>query len=92
MQVMALWNLARPLARSRQPEAAATALAASVHEWLAHFGSLTAGDQRYVAKVRRLVTRQLGAVRAAVLWAEGERLALGDAVMAVLDEADGRGR
>ena len=86
MQVMALWNLARPLARSRQPQAAAIALAASAHEWLAHFGSLTTGDQRYVAKVRRLVRRQLGAARTQTLWAEGERLALADAVNATLGE------
>ena len=90
MQVMALWNLARPLARSHRPEAAATALAASAHEWLAHFGSLTAGDQRYVAKVRRLVRLQLGAVQTAALWAEAERLALADAVTAVLNEPDHR--
>ena len=92
MQVMALWNLARPLARSRQPQAAATALAASAHVWLTQFGSLTAGDQRYVAKVRRLVRRQLGSARTAALWAEGERLTLADAVHAVLDETAAHGR
>lgn len=87
MQVMALWNLARPLARSRHPEAAATALAASAQEWVTHYGPLAAGDLRYVAKVRRLVRAQLGAPVTAVLWAEAERLALGAAVTAVLEEA-----
>ena len=86
MQVMALWNLARPLARSHQPEAAATALAASAHEWVSHFGPLATGDLRYVAKVRRLVRYQLGASTTAALWSEAERLALGDAVKAVLEE------
>jgi predicted ATPase len=90
MQVMALWNLARPLARSRQPEAAATALAASAHVWTREFGALAAGDQRYVAKVQRLVRRQLGAARAAALWAEGERLTLGEVAKAVLEETDGQ--
>ena len=85
MQVMALWNLAKPLARSRQPQAAATALAASQHEWLIHFGPLAAGDLRYVAKVRRLVRWQLGAARADAVWAAGEALALADAVKATLD-------
>ncbi len=89
MQVMALWNLARPLARSRQPEAAATALAASVHEWESHFGALARGDQRYVAKVRRLVRWQLGEAATAALWAAAQRLALGDAVKAVLEEVGG---
>ena len=86
MQVMALWNLARPLARSREPEAAATALAASVREWLGHFGTLTAGDRRYVAKVRRLVQRQIGRVRTQALWAEGEQLSLAQAVKTTLGE------
>jgi predicted ATPase len=90
MQVMALWNLARPLARSRQPEAAATALAVSVHEWLAHFGALAAGDQRYVAKVRRLVRWQLGAAPTAALWAAAQGLALAEAAKAVLDESSMR--
>jgi predicted ATPase len=85
MQVMALWNLAKPLARSRQPHAAATALAASQHEWLIHFGPLAAGDLRYVAKVRRLVRWQLGTAPADAVWAAGEALALADAVKATLD-------
>ncbi len=89
MQVMALWNLARALARSRRPEVAATALAASCHDWLAHFGSLTAGDLRYVAKVRRLVQRQLGPAQTAALWAAAEQMALADAAKAVLDESGG---
>jgi tetratricopeptide (TPR) repeat protein len=86
MQVMALWNLARPLARSRQPEAAATALAASAHEWLSHFGPLAEADLRYVARVRRLVQWQLGAVPTEALWAESERLALAEAVADVQEE------
>jgi predicted ATPase len=86
MQVMALWNLARPLARSRQPEAAATALAVSVREWETHFGALARSDQRYVAKVRRLVRWQLGAATAAARWTEAQGMALGDAVVAVLEE------
>ena len=88
MQVMALWNVAKPLARSREPEAAATVLAVSVHEWLAHFGSLAASDQRYVAKVRRLVQWQLGSARTSALWADAQRLALADAVKAVLNAHD----
>lgn len=86
MQVMALWNLARPLARNHQPEAAATALAASAHEWLRHFGPLAPRDQRYVTRVRRLVQRQVGVTQTTTLWARAEGLSLGDAVNAVLDE------
>jgi hypothetical protein len=90
MQVMALWNLARPLARSRQPEAAATALAVSVHEWQTHFGALARSDQRYVAKVRRLVRWQLGERDTAALWAATQGLALGEAAQAVLEEVSSR--
>jgi hypothetical protein len=86
MQVMALWNLARPLARGHQPETAATALAVSVREWEAHFGALARSDLRYVAKVRRLVGWQLGTATAAASWADAQAMALGDAVTVVLGE------
>ena len=85
MQVMALWNLAKPLARSHRPEVAAVAMAASTHEWLAHFGTLAERDRRYVARVRRLIERQLGRQATAMHWAAAEQLGLHEAVQAVLD-------
>ncbi|KNZ32823.1 MAG: hypothetical protein AD742_08890 [Methylibium sp. NZG] len=87
MQVMALWNLARPLARARLPGAAAVAMAVSVREWLGHFGALSRGDLRYAAKVQRLVRWQLGSAASASAWAAAHGMALGDAVLSVLDES-----
>ncbi len=89
MQVMALWNLALPLARSHQPQAAATALAVSAREWLSHFGALAAGDRRYVLKVRRLVRWQLGEAATVAQWAEAQEMALADGVKTALQEAGG---
>jgi tetratricopeptide (TPR) repeat protein len=84
MQVMALWNLARPLARSHQPEASALAMAASTHAWVTQYGALAARDERYVAKVKRLVQRQAGSAQAAAWWDSGTRRSLGEVVDAVL--------
>jgi hypothetical protein len=90
MQVMAQWNLAKPLARSRRAETAATAMAASNHERLAQFGTLGPRDLRYVARVRRLSEHQLGRPATASLWPGAERLGLADAVKSVFDEVPGR--
>jgi predicted ATPase len=87
MQVMALWNLARPLARSHMAQAAATAMAASAHVWVTQFGALAERDQRYVAKVKRLVTRQVGAVSMAALWKHGESLPLSEVVNIALNDS-----
>jgi predicted ATPase len=87
MQVMALWNLARPLARSHQAQASTVAMAASAHAWVTQFGALAERDRRYVAKVKRLVTRQLGATRTAALWKQGESLPLADSVNTALNDA-----
>ncbi len=87
MQVMALWNLARPLARSHQSEAAAVAMAASTNAWVTQYGALVARDERYMAKVKRLVRCQIGAQRTSALWKEGESQPLAHAVNAALKGA-----
>lgn len=80
MQVMAVWNLAKPLARVRRAEDAARLMAFSARAWETHFAPLTAADKRYIARVRRLADVQLGRPRVAALWAAGERLTLSEAV------------
>lgn len=89
MQLLALWNLARPLARSGHAGAAGSVLAFCVRDWQAHFAPLSAEDLAYVRRVRRLVARQLGAVPAALAWSEGERLDLAGAVARALGPVPG---
>jgi predicted ATPase len=89
MQLLALWNLARPLARSGHPGPAGSVLAFCVREWQTRFAPLTTEDLAYVRRVRRLVARQLGAVPAALAWSEGERLDLASAVGLALGPAPG---
>ena len=84
MQLLALWNLARPLARGGHPGPAGSVLAFCVRDWQARFGPLGTEDLAYVRRVRRLVVHQLGAVPAALAWSEGERLDLAGAVATAL--------
>ena len=84
MQVYAVWNLAKPLARCRRAEAAAQLMAFSARAWEQDFAPLTAADRRYVRRVRRLAEVQLGPAQVAALWARGECLALADAVTLAL--------
>ena len=84
MQLMALWNLARPLARSAQPEQATQVLACCVREWQAHYAPLTPRDWRYVRTVRRLSERLRGTVPTDLAWAEGQGLSLTEAVALAL--------
>ncbi len=76
----ALWNLARPLARLRQPLAAVRLMAFAARLWAERFAPLGAADRRYVARVRALARAQAGAAAVDAAWAEGERMALADAV------------
>lgn len=80
MQLLALWNLARPLVRTGQAEQATQVLACCVREWQAHYAPLTPRDWRYVQTVRRTAGRLRGAVPTQLAWAEGEGLSLAEAV------------
>jgi len=80
----ALWNPPRLLARLRQPEAAMPLMAFAVRFWQQSFGTLSRADERYVRRVRGLVTAQLGAARAQALWLEGEALDIRQAVALAL--------
>jgi predicted ATPase len=84
MQLMALWNLARPLVRSAQAEQATQVLACCVREWQAHYAPLTPRDWRYVRTVRRLSERLRGTVPTELAWAEGQGLSLTEAVALAL--------
>ncbi|MBL8301967.1 MAG: hypothetical protein JNM26_04255, partial [Ideonella sp.] len=86
MQVIALWNLARPLARSHRPDLAARLIAFSLTDWQRHFGEMSASDWAYVAKVRRLVRAQSDEQRTSTWWEEGIRMSLDEAVQLVLSE------
>ena len=79
-----LWNIARPLARLRQPQAALRLMAFAARFWTDSMGPLRSDDLRYVRIVRRLVGVQLGAAAAARLWHEGEALDLRTAVAEAL--------
>jgi predicted ATPase len=87
MQLMALWNLARPLARCGQAERAAQVLACAVREWQQHYGALTPRDWRYVQRVQRLVAVQLGAAGLQQASAAGAALPLAEAVQRALSDA-----
>jgi len=80
MMAFGLWNLARPLAHRRQPEAAALLLAFSARYWTANFGELAAGDLRYIEQVRRLVRVQVGAAAVERLWQRADQMQLGAAL------------
>ena len=71
MQSLAAWNLCKPLARARAPEAAAQLMAFAAANWEQHYGQLRERDQRYIEKVRALVRAQAGAARTAEWWALG---------------------
>jgi predicted ATPase len=79
MQSMALWNLAKPLARSRLPQAAAQVLAFAADDWVRHYGQLRARDRRYMVKVHRLVRFQIGAACTAASQAAGLGMSMGQA-------------
>ena len=79
-----LWNLPRALAHLRQPDAAIRLAAFATMQWRTHFGELSAADQRYLVRVRRLAARQISAARIEAEWLEGERLTLSQAVTLAL--------
>ncbi len=84
-----LWNMPRALAHVRRAEQALQMAGFAEAFWLANFGQLTAADQHDMRRVRRLAARVLGearhdAARIELLWAQGARLALADAVALAL--------
>jgi predicted ATPase len=81
------WNLPRALAHLRQPERAIRLLAYVAQFWRTRFGVLTADDQRYLLRVRRLAARQIDAARIDALWREGEQLPLPQALALALASA-----
>jgi predicted ATPase len=85
MQSMALWNLAKPLARSRLAQAAAQVLAFAANDWVRHYGQLRSRDRRYMAKVHRLVRFQIGAARTAASQAAGLGMSMGQATSLALE-------
>ncbi|MBL8345968.1 MAG: AAA family ATPase [Rubrivivax sp.] len=78
--IYALWNAPYTLARLRRPEPAARLMGFASTTWAAQFGALKADDRAEIRRARRLVTAQIGAVRCAAAWAEGERATLAEAV------------
>jgi len=84
-----LWNMPRALAHVRRAEHALLMAGFAEAFWLANFGQLTAADRHDMRRVRRLAARVLGearhdAARIELLWAQGARLALADAVALAL--------
>lgn len=75
-----LWNLPRALLHLRRPEPALRLAAFAQAFWRNRFGDLSAADQRYLQRVRRLAARQLDAARIDALWREGQEMALVPAV------------
>jgi predicted ATPase len=71
-----LWNITRPLAHVRRPEAAALLMAFSARFWTTNFGALVAADLRYVEQVRRLIRVQIGGAAMERLWLRAEQLTL----------------
>ncbi len=79
-----LWNLPRALAHLRRPEDAVRLAAFATMLWRTRFGELSAHDQRYLLRVRRLAARQVSAGRIEVAWLQGEALSLSQAVALAL--------
>ena len=79
-----LWNLPRALAHLRQPDIAVRLAAYAAMLWRTRFGELSADDQRYLLRVRRLAARQISPARIEAQWREGERLSLSQAVALAL--------
>jgi predicted ATPase len=80
------WNLPRALAHLRQPAGAIRLAAYAAHFWRSRFGVLSADDERYLLRVRRLVARQgLDSAQIDALWQDGERLSLPDALALALE-------
>ena len=69
-----LWNLPRALLHLRQPEPALRLAAYAETFWRERFGELSAADQRYLLRVRRLAACLLDKARIDALWREGELL------------------
>jgi len=80
-----LWNIARPLAHLHRPRPAMRLMAFAMRFWTDSMGPLSAHDQRYLRRVRRLVELQTGAPAAEALWNEGLLLDLPGAVAEALN-------
>jgi predicted ATPase len=78
--VHALWNQGYYLARLRRPEEAAALLAFSARYWVDNLGELPPIEQRELEKVRRLVTRQIGAIAYEAGWNAGTALSVRDGI------------
>ena len=85
-----LWNLPRALARLHQPELAIRLVAYASLLWRSRFGELSAADERYLVRLRRLAARQIDAARIEAEWREGEKLSLPQAVALALGVSAGR--
>ncbi len=79
-----LWNLPRALLHLRQPEPALRLAGCAVAFWQTRFGELSAADQRYLQRVRRLAACLLEAARIEALWREGHEMSLAPAVSLAL--------
>jgi hypothetical protein len=79
-----LWNLPRALAHLRRPESAVRIAGFAAWLWRSRFGELTAADERYLERVRRLAARQIDASSIEALRREGEQLSLSQAVALAL--------
>ena len=81
------WNLPRALAHLRQPQRAIRMMGFVAHFWRTRFGELTAHDQRYLLRVRRLAARQIDGEQIEALWREGEQMSLPQALDLALASA-----
>ena len=80
----ALWNLARPLARTGAAEAAVRLIGFAAACWQQRGGQLSDEDRRYVRRVRGLTSTFIGQAEADAALREGSALGLAEAVALVL--------
>ena len=83
----ALWNMARPLARTGEAAAAARLIGFAAAYWERHGGPLSAQDRRYVRRVEGLAAATIGRPAAAAALRDGELLTLPAAVELALGSA-----
>jgi hypothetical protein len=82
--VYGLWNLARPWAHARRPEAAARLMGFAEQHTPGVTGPLSPADRHDLRRLRRLCERQAGAAEVARWWREGAALDLSAAVQLAL--------